>query len=71
MESLSAEEQSRIIAMLNFGTLESGNALGGLGDSGMSLTLMLSKPSLQGLSNIFIKTQESRRASQNGAPSKL
>ena len=54
--------------MLNFGALESGNALGGLGDSGMSLTLMVSKTSLQGLSNILIKTLESRRASQNGAP---
>lgn len=57
--------------MLNFGALESGNALGGLGDSGMSLTLMVSNPSLQGLSNIFIKAQESRRAPRSGTPSKL
>ena len=54
--------------MLNFGALKRGNALEGLGDSGMSLTLMVSKPSLQGLSNIFIKSQESRRAAHSGPP---
>ena len=47
--------------MLNFGALDSGNALGGLGESGMSLTLKVSKPSLQGLSNTFIRAQESRK----------
>ena len=46
MDSLSAEEQSRIIAMLNFDALGSGNVLGTLGDQ--ELTDVVIESAMQG-----------------------